>query len=37
VQKCCGSDDVPDGLRMKVLSRIQTVRIELEVTEFRAE
>jgi mycothiol system anti-sigma-R factor len=37
VQKCCGSDDVPDGLRTRVLSRIQTVRIELEVTEFRAE
>jgi mycothiol system anti-sigma-R factor len=37
VHKSCGSDNVPAGLRTKVLSRIQTVRIELEVTEFRAE
>ena len=37
VHKCCGSDDVPDGLRTKVLSRIAAVRVELEVTEFRAE
>ncbi len=37
VHKCCGSDPVPGDLRTKVLSRIQAVRIELEVTEFRAE
>jgi mycothiol system anti-sigma-R factor len=37
VHKHCGSETVPNELRSKVLSRIQAVQIELEVTEFRAE
>jgi mycothiol system anti-sigma-R factor len=37
VHKTCGSEKVPHELRTKVLTRIQAVRVELEVTEFRAE
>ena len=37
VHKHCGAEPVPTELRTKVLSRIQAVRIELEVTEFRPE
>jgi len=40
VHKHCGAEPVPSDLRTKVLSRIQAVRVELEVlevTEFRAE
>ena len=32
-----GIEPVPTELRTKVLSRIQAVRVELEVTDFRAE
>jgi mycothiol system anti-sigma-R factor len=37
VHKHCGTETVPSELRMKVLSRIQAVRVELEISEFRAE
>jgi mycothiol system anti-sigma-R factor len=37
VHKHCGADPVPSELRMKVLSRIHAVRVELEISEFRAE
>ena len=37
VHKHCGSDLVPSELRSRVLTRIQQVRIELEVTEYRAD
>jgi mycothiol system anti-sigma-R factor len=37
VHKHCGHDLVPGDLRARVLTRIQEVRIELEVTEFSAE
>jgi mycothiol system anti-sigma-R factor len=37
VQKCCGAEPAPTGLRDKVLVRIQTIRAELEVTDFRAD
>jgi len=37
VHNCCGHDTVPTELRAKVMARIQEVRIELEVTEVRAE
>ena len=37
VHKCCGAETVPTDLRAKVLSRIQAVRVELEITEFRTE
>lgn len=34
VQKCCGAEAAPSALRTKVLVRIQTIRAELEVTEY---
>jgi mycothiol system anti-sigma-R factor len=37
VQKCCGSEAAPSGLRSKVLVRIRTIRAELEVSEFRVD
>lgn len=37
VHKHCGHDAVPSELRAKVLSRIQSLRAELEFTEIRAE
>jgi mycothiol system anti-sigma-R factor len=37
VHRCCGHETPPGELRAKVLARIQEVRIELEVTEVRAE
>jgi len=37
VHKCCGAEPVPSDLRTKVLTRIQAVRAELEVTEFHPE
>jgi mycothiol system anti-sigma-R factor len=37
VQKCCGSEAAPSGLRTKVLVRIRTIRAELEVSEFRVD
>jgi mycothiol system anti-sigma-R factor len=37
VHKHCGHEDVPSGLRNKVLTRIQAVRAELEITEIRVE
>jgi mycothiol system anti-sigma-R factor len=32
VHRCCGRDDVPTGLRAKVLARIQQVKADLNVT-----
>ena len=37
VHKCCGAEPAPSGLRSKVLVRIQEIRAELEVTEYRVE
>jgi mycothiol system anti-sigma-R factor len=37
VHKCCGSEPTPADLRRKVLTRIEAVRVELEVTQFRAD
>ena len=37
VHKHCGSEQVPGDLRARVLTRIQQVRVELEVTEFRTD
>ena len=34
VQKCCGAEAAPIALRTKVLVRIQTIRAELEVSEY---
>lgn len=35
VHKHCGHELVPSDLRARVLTRIQEVRLELEVSEFR--
>ena len=37
VHRCCRDDKAPQELRVKVMARIQEIRIELEVTEARAE
>lgn len=37
VARTCGCDTAPDGLRTRVLQRIQQVRVEIEALEFRAE
>jgi len=37
VHKCCGAEPAPSGLRTKVLVRIQAIRAELEVAEYRVE
>ena len=37
VHKSCGSEPAPADLRHKVLTRIEAVRVELEVTQFRVE
>jgi mycothiol system anti-sigma-R factor len=37
VHKCCGHETVPSELRAKVLTRIATVRAEIETTEVLAE
>jgi mycothiol system anti-sigma-R factor len=37
VQKHCGCDPVPRDLRAKVLTRIQQVRYDLEITQFRVD
>ena len=37
VHKCCGAEPAPSGLRAKVLVRIQEIRAELEVTEYRVD
>ncbi len=37
VHKHCGQEKVPAELRTKVLTRIQAVRAELEITEIRVE
>jgi mycothiol system anti-sigma-R factor len=37
VHKCCGAEPAPSALRTKVLVRIQEIRAELEVTEYRVD
>lgn len=37
VARACGCDPAPDGLRVRVLQRIQQVRIEIDQVEFRVE
>ena len=37
VHRCCRDDRAPQELRVKVMARIQEIRVELEVTEARAE
>ena len=37
VARCCGGDVAPDGLRARVLLRIQQVRVSTASLEFRAD
>ncbi|MBO0831128.1 MAG: mycothiol system anti-sigma-R factor [Actinobacteria bacterium] len=37
VHKCCGQETVPEELRTKVLTRIATVRAEIETSQALAE
>jgi mycothiol system anti-sigma-R factor len=37
VARCCGGETAPDALRIRVLERLQEVRVELGTIEFRAE
>jgi mycothiol system anti-sigma-R factor len=37
VARCCGGDAAPDHLRTKVLARLQSVRVEIDRVEYRAD
>ncbi|HVA61697.1 MAG TPA: mycothiol system anti-sigma-R factor [Mycobacteriales bacterium] len=37
VARCCGGDAAPDGLRERVLVRLQQVRVEIGHVEYRAD
>jgi mycothiol system anti-sigma-R factor len=37
VARCCGGDVAPDGLKQRLLIRLQEVRVELATIEYRAE
>lgn len=37
VARCCGEEQTPDGLRQRVLARLQQVRIEIGHLEYRPE
>jgi mycothiol system anti-sigma-R factor len=37
VARCCGGEIAPDGLRQRLVVRLQQVRVELGTVEFRAE
>jgi mycothiol system anti-sigma-R factor len=37
VTKCCGAEGPPNELRVKVMTRIQAVRAELDTAEFRVD
>ena len=37
VARCCGGDTAPDGLKERLLVRLQEVRVELGTIEYRAE
>ncbi len=37
VHKCCGAEAVPGELRAKVLTRIQEIRVSMEVNQLSAE
>jgi mycothiol system anti-sigma-R factor len=37
VARSCGSDDVPEDLRGRVMARLTEVRVEITRTEFRVE
>jgi mycothiol system anti-sigma-R factor len=37
VARCCGSEHAPDGLRERVLARVEKIRVQLGTVEYRAE
>jgi mycothiol system anti-sigma-R factor len=37
VARCCGGDAAPDGLKERLIVRLQQVRVELGTVEFRAD
>ena len=37
VARCCGGEQAPEGLRLRVLTRLQQVRVEFGSVEFRAD
>ena len=37
VARCCGSDRAPDELRLRVVTRIREVRVQLTQVEFRVD
>ena len=37
VARCCGGDTAPDGLKERLLVRLQEVRVELTTIEYRAD
>ena len=37
VARCCGGDTAPDGLKDRLMVRLQEVRIELTTIEYRAD
>jgi mycothiol system anti-sigma-R factor len=37
VARCCGNDAAPEGLRERLVVRLQQVRVELGTIEYRAE
>ena len=37
VARCCGSDRAPEALRIKIITRIQQVRVELGHVEYHAD
>jgi mycothiol system anti-sigma-R factor len=37
VARCCGGDAAPDGMKERLIVRLQQVRIELNTIEYRAE
>jgi mycothiol system anti-sigma-R factor len=37
VARCCGSDRAPDALRLRIVTRIRQVQVELDQVEYRPE
>lgn len=37
VARCCGAERAPESLRLGVLARLRTVRVEWSTTEYRAD
>ncbi len=37
VARCCGAERAPESLRLSVMARLQTIRVEWSRTEFRVD